>query len=198
MRKPVKTASIFMAAVMAVSFAASCSKKPEATSVPSIINTANTAPAVQREKDPDLGDYLIELTVYEPSGKQKNEKWEQHYRIRNDYALEMYGIFNGKKYSGKKIGITQVEYWDIYEYLKANPLPGQSVAVYMNNPDGWVRNLITYSKDNKVKNKVGGTMASGEAFDKLCEMILNLPKEDEKAAFISNVQTAVNKDYFVG
>lgn len=192
------TASILMAAVMAASFAVSCGKKPAASSAPSIINTANTGPAVQREKDPELGDYLLELTVYEGAGKERNEQWEQHYRIRTDYSLEMYGIFNGKRYSGKKIGVSQNQYWAIYDYLKANPLSGQSISVYMNNPDGWVRNLNTYDKEGKVKDKIGGTMASGEAFDKLCEMILALPSEEERSAFISNVQTSVNKDYYVG
>jgi hypothetical protein len=110
----------------------------------------------------------------------------------------MYGIFNGKRYSGKKIGISQNQYWEIYEYLKTHPLAEQSVSVYMNNPDGWVRYLNTYDKDNKAKDKIGGTMASGEAFDKLGGMILALPKEDDVAAFKTNVQTAVNKDYYVG
>jgi hypothetical protein len=41
-------------------------------------------------------------------------------------------------------------------------------------------------------------MASGEAFDKICELILSFPKEDEKAEFMANVQNAVNKDYYVG
>ncbi len=197
MGKTLRTASMIMAAVMAASFAASCGKKP-AASAPAIINTANTAPAVMREKDPELGDYLLELTVIEAPGKERNEQWERHYRIRNDCALEMYGIFNGKRYSGKKIGISQNQYWEIYDYLKANPLSGQSISVYMNNPDGWVRNLNTYDKEGKVKDKIGGTMATGEAFDKLCGMILALPSEEETAQFISNVQTAVNKDYYVG
>ena len=46
--------------------------------------------------------------------------------------------------------------------------------------------------------KIGGTMASGAAFDRICELILNFPNEEEKAEFIKNVQTAVNKDYYVG
>ena len=110
----------------------------------------------------------------------------------------MYGIFNGKIYRGKKIGLTNVEYKEIYDLVKANPLSNQEVSVYMNNPAGWVRNLISYDKDNKVQTKIGGTMASGAAFDKISELILSFPNAEEKAEFISNVQTAVNKDYFVG
>ena len=41
-------------------------------------------------------------------------------------------------------------------------------------------------------------MASGEIFDKMCSLILSFPNEDEKAEFMSNVQSEVNKDYFVG
>ncbi len=198
MGKAVKTASILMAAAMAVSFASACGKKPEPTNVPSIINTANTGDAPSMAKDPDLGKYLIELTVYEPGTKEKNERWEQHYRIGTDCTLEMYGIFNGKIYRGKKIGLTNLEYKNIYELVKANPLESQEVSVYMNNRDGWVRNLISYDKEDKVKTKIGGTMASGEAFDRICELILSFPNEGEKAEFINNVQTAVNKDYYVG
>ena len=149
-------------------------------------------------KDADLGKYLIELTIYEPSKKEKNERWEQHYRIGTDCTLEMYGIFNGKIYRGKKIGLTNVEYKDIYDLVKANPLESQEVSVYMNNSEGMVRNLISYDKEDKVKTKIGGTMASGDAFDKICELILSFPKEDEKNEFISNVQNSVNKDYYVG
>lgn len=198
MRKALKTASILMAAVMAASIMVSCKKDPAASNRPTIINTVNTGDAPSMAKDPDLGKYLIELTVYDPTDKQKNEKWEQHYRIGTDCTLEMYGIFNGKIYRGKKIGLTNVEYKEIYDLVKANPLEAQEVSVYMNNPDGWVRNLISYTTEDKVKTKIGGTMASGAAFDKICELILSFPNEQEKADFISNVQTAVNKDYFVG
>lgn len=198
MSKALKTASILMAAVMAASVMVSCKKEPEASNKPSIINTAHTGDAPSMAKDPELGKYLIELTVYEPTDKQKNEKWEQHYRVGTDSTLEMYGIFNGKIYRGKKIGLTNVEYKEIYDLVKANPLESQEVAVYMNNPDGWVRNLISYDKDDKVKTKIGGTMASGTAFDKISELILSFPNEQEKGEFMSNVQTAVNKDYFVG
>ena len=198
MRKALKTASIFMAAVMAVSFLVSCKKEPSPSNKPTIINTVSTGDAPSMAKDPDLGKYLIELTVYEPQDKQKNEKWEQHYRIGTDCTLEMYGIFNGKIYRGKKIGLTNLKYKEIYDLVKANPLESQEISVYMNNSDGWVRNLISYDKDDKVKTKIGGTMASGEAFDKICELILSLPKEDEKAEFMNNVQTEVNKDYYVG
>ena len=198
MRKALKTASILMAAVMAASFLVSCKKEPDASNKPSIINTVNTGDAPSMAKDPELGKYLIELTVYDPSSKEKNERWEQHYRIGTDCTLEMYGIFNGKIYRGKKIGLTNVEYKDIYDLVKANPLESQEVSVYMNNPDGWVRNLISYTTEDKVKTKIGGTMASGTAFDKICELILSFPNEQEKNEFISNVQTAVNKDYFVG
>ena len=198
MRKALKTASILMAAVMAASIMVSCKKDPAASNRPTIINTVNTGDAPSMAKDPDLGKYLIELIVYEPTDKQKNEKWEQHYRIGTDCTLEMYGIFNGKIYRGKKIGLTNVEYKEIYNLVKANPLEAQEVSVYMNNPDGWVRNLISYTTEDKVKTKIGGTMASGAAFDKICELILSFPNEQEKADFISNVQTAVNKDYFVG
>ena len=41
-------------------------------------------------------------------------------------------------------------------------------------------------------------MASGAAFDRICELILSFPNEGEKTEFINNVQTAVNKDYYVG
>lgn len=198
MRKALKTASIFMAAVMAVSFLVSCKKEPDPSNKPTIINTVNTGDAPSMAKDPDLGKYLIELTVYEPQDKQKNEKWEQHYRIGTDCTLEMYGIFNGKIYRGKKIGLTNLKYKEIYDLVKANPLESQEISVYMNNSDGWVRNLISYDKEDKVKTKIGGTMASGEAFDKICELILSFPKEDEKAEFMNNVQTEVNKDYYVG
>ena len=198
MRKALKTASIFMAAVMAASFLVSCKKEPAPSNKPTIINTVNTGDAPSMAKDPDLGKYLIELTVYEPQDKQKNEKWEQHYRIGTDCTLEMYGIFNGKIYRGKKIGLTNLKYKEIYDLVKANPLESQEISVYMNNSDGWVRNLISYDKEDKVKTKIGGTMASGEAFDKICELILSFPKEDEKAEFMKNVQTEVNKDYYVG
>lgn len=198
MRNILKTASILMAAVMAASVLVSCKKEPAPSNVPTIINTVNTGDIPSMEKDPDLGKYLIELTVYESAGKEKNERWEQHYRVGTDCTLEMYGIFNGKIYRGKKIGLTNVEYKDIYNLVKANPLESQEVSVYMNNPDGWVRNLISYDKEDKVKTKIGGTMASGVAFDKICELILSFPKEDEKAEFMTNVQTAVNKDYYVG
>ena len=198
MRKALKTASVLMAAVMAASIMVSCKKEPEPYNKPTIINTVNTGDAPSMAKDPDLGKYLIELTVYEPADKQKNEKWEQHYRIGTDATLEMYGIFNGKIYRGKKIGLTNLEYSNIYNLVKANPLEQQEISVYMNNSDGWVRNLISYDKEDKVKTKIGGTMASGEAFDKICELILSFPKEDEKAEFMANVQNAVNKDYYVG
>ena len=198
MRKALKTASILMAAVMAASVMVSCKKEPVASNKPTIINTTNSGDIPSMAKDPDLGDYLIELTVYEPANKEKNEKWEQHYRVHTSGTLEMYGIFNGKIYRGKKIGLTNVEYKDIYDLVKANPLSNQEVSVYMNNPDGWVRNLISYDKDNKVQTKIGGTMASGAAFDKISELILSFPTAEEKNEFISNVQTAVNKDYFVG
>jgi len=197
MRRALKTASILMAAVMAASLLVSCKKEP-AVSKPSIINTVNTGDAPSMAKDPDLGKYLIELTVYDPAEKEKNKKWEQHYRIGTDCTLEMYGIFNGKIYRGKKIGLSNVKYKEIYDLVKANPLESQEVSVYMNNSEGWVRNLISYTTDDKVKTKIGGTMASGAAFDKICELILSFPNEQEKADFISNVQTAVNKDYFVG
>ena len=198
MRKALKTASILIAAVMASSLLVSCKKEPAASNKPSIINTVNTGDAPSMAKDPDLGKYLIELTVYEPSTKEKNERWEQHYRIGTDCTLEMYGIFNGKIYRGKKIGLTNVEYKDIYDLVKANPLESQEVSIYMNNSDGWVRNLISYDKEDKVKTKIGGTLASGAAFDKICELILSFPNETEKSEFMTNVQTAVNKDYFVG
>ena len=198
MRKALKTASILMAAVMAASIMVSCKKEPSPSNKPTIINTVNTGDAPSMAKDPDLGKYLIELTVYEPSDKQKNEKWEQHYRIGTDCTLEMYGIFNGKIYRGKKIGLSNVKYKEIYDLVKANPLEAQEISVYMNNSDGWVRNLISYTTDDKVKTKIGGPMASGAAFDKICELILSFPNEQEKADFFSNVQTAVNKDYFVG
>ena len=198
MSRSLKTASVLMAALMAASFLVSCKKEPAASGKPTIINTVNTGDAPSMAKDPDLGKYLIELTVYEPSTKEKNERWEQHYRIGTDCTLEMYGIFNGKIYRGKKIGLTNLEYKNIYELVKANPLESQEVAVYMNNPDGWVRNLTSYDKEDKVKTKIGGTMASGAAFDRICELILNFPNEEEKAEFIKNVQTAVNKDYYVG
>lgn len=197
MKRTLKTLSVLMAAVIAASFAASC-KKEEPKNVPTIINTVNTGDAPSMAKDPDLGKYLIELTVYEPKDKQKNEKWEQHYRIGTDCTLEMYGIFNGKIYRGKKIGLTNLEYKNIYDLLKSYPLEQQEVSVYMNNSDGWVRNLISYDKEDKVKTKIGGTMASGEAFDKISELILSFPNEQEKTEFINNVQTAVNKDYYVG
>ena len=197
MRKAIKTASILMAAVMAASLLVSCKKEP-AVSKPSIINTVNTGDAPSMAKDPDLGKYLIELTVYDPAEKEKNKKWEQHYRIGTDCTLEMYGIFNGKIYRGKKIGLSNVKYKEIYDLVKANPLESQEVSVYMNNSEGWVRNLISYTTDDKVKTKIGGTMASGEAFDKICELILSYPNEQEKADFITNVQNAVNKDYYVG
>ncbi|MBO4681360.1 MAG: hypothetical protein J5623_05605 [Clostridiales bacterium] len=197
MKRFIKTASVLMAAVMAASFASAC-KKEEPKNVPTIINTVNTGDAPSMAKDPDLGKYLIELTVYEPQDKQKNEKWEQHYRVGTDCTLEMYGIFNGKIYRGKKIGLTNLEYKNIYDLVKANPLEQQEISVYMNNSDGWVRNLISYDKEDKVKTKIGGTMASGDAFDKICELILSFPKEDEKNEFISNVQNSVNKDYYVG
>ena len=198
MRIALKTASILIAAVMAYSLLVSCKKEPAASNKPSIINTVNTGDAPSMAKDPDLGKYLIELTVYEPSTKEKNERWEQHYRIGTDCTLEMYGIFNGKIYRGKKIGLTNVEYKDIYDLVKANPLESQEVSIYMNNSDGWVRNLISYDKEDKVKTKIGGTLASGAAFDKICELILSFPNETEKSEFMTNVQTAVNKDYFVG
>ena len=198
MRKALKTASILIAAVMASSLLVSCKKEPAASNKPSIINTVNTGDAPSMAKDPDLGKYLIELTVYEPSTKEKNERWEQHYRIGTDCTLEMYGIFNGKIYRGKKIGLTNVEYKDIYDLVKANPLESQEVSIYMNNSDGWVRNLISYDKEDKVKTKIGGTLASGATFDKICELILSFPNETEKSEFMTNVQTAVNKDYFVG
>ncbi|MBE7068891.1 MAG: hypothetical protein E7386_00100 [Ruminococcaceae bacterium] len=198
MRKALKTISVLMAAVMAASIMVACKKEPVASNKPTIINTVNTGDAPSMAKDPDLGKYLIELTVYEPADKQKNEKWEQHYRIGTDCTLEMYGIFNGKIYRGKKIGLTNPEYTNIYNLVKANPLEAQEISVYMNNSDGWVRNLISYDKEDKVKTKIGGTMASGEAFDKICELILSFPKEDEKAEFMTNVQNAVNKDYYVG
>lgn len=198
MRKALKTASILLAAVMASSILVSCKKKPVATNKPAIINTVNTGDAPSMAKDPDLGKYLIELTIYEPSKKEKNERWEQHYRIGTDCTLEMYGIFNGKIYRGKKIGLTNVEYKDIYDLVKANPLESQEVSVYMNNSEGLVRNLISYDKEDKVKTKIGGTLASGAAFDKICELILSFPNETEKSEFTTNVQTAVNKDYFVG
>jgi len=198
MRKALKTASILMAAVMAASFMVSCKKDPVASNKPTIINTVNTGDAPSMAKDPDLGKYLIELTIYEPSKKEKNERWEQHYRIGTDCTLEMYGIFNGKIYRGKKIGLTNVEYKDIYDLVKANPLESQEVSVYMNNSEGLVRNLISYDKEDKVKTKIGGTLASGAAFDKICELILSFPNETEKSEFTTNVQTAVNKDYFVG
>lgn len=198
MKRLLKTASVLMAAVMAACFVASCKKEPEPKNVPTIINTVNTGDAPSMAKDPDLGKYLIELTVYEPKDKQKNEKWEQHYRVGTDCTLEMYGIFNGKIYRGKKIGLTNLEYKNIYDLVKANPLEQQEISVYMNNSDGWVRNLISYDKEDKVKTKIGGTMASGDAFDKICELILSFPKEDEKNEFISNVQNSVNKDYYVG
>ena len=198
MSRSLKTASVLMAALMAASFLVSCKKEPAASGKPTIINTVNTGDAPSMAKDPDLGKYLIELTVYEPSTKEKNERWEQHYRIGTDCTLEMYGIFNGKIYRGKKIGLTNLEYKNIYELVKANPLESQEVAVYMNNPDGWVRNLTSYDKEDKVKTKIGGTMASGAAFDRICELILSFPNEEEKAEFIKNVQTAVNKDYYVG
>lgn len=198
MNKTFKTASLLMAAVFAFGFLSSCKKEPAQTNRPTIINTVNTGDIPSMAKDPELGSYLVELLVYEPANKEKNEKWEQHYRVGTDATLEMYGIFNGKIYRGKKIGLTQVEYKEIYDLVKANPLSAQEVSVYMNNKDGWVRNLISYDKDNKVTAKIGGTMASGEAFDKICDMILGFPKDDEKAEFISNVQNAVNKDYFVG
>lgn len=198
MRKALKTISVLMAAVMAASIMVSCKKEPVASNKPTIINTINTGDAPSMAKDPDLGKYLIELTVYEPADKQKNEKWEQHYRIGTDATLEMYGIFNGKIYRGKKIGLTNLEYTNIYNLVKANPLESQEISVYMNNSDGWVRNLISYDKEDKVKTKIGGTMASGDAFDKICELILSFPKEDEKAEFMTNVQNAVNKDYYVG
>ena len=198
MRKALKTISVLMAAVMAASIMVACKKEPVASNKPTIINTVNTGDAPSMAKDPDLGKYLIELTIYEPADKQKNEKWEQHYRIGTDCTLEMYGIFNGKIYRGKKIGLTNLEYTNIYNLVKANPLEAQEISVYMNNSDGWVRNLISYDKEDKVKTKIGGTMASGEAFDKICELILSFPKEDEKAEFMTNVQNAVNKDYYVG
>lgn len=198
MRKALTTISVLMAAVMAASIMVACKKEPVASNKPTIINTVNTGDAPSMTKDPDLGNYLIELTVYEPADKQKNEKWEQHYRIGTDCTLEMYGIFNGKIYRGKKIGLTNLEYTNIYNLVKANPLEAQEISVYMNNSDGWVRNLISYDKEDKVKTKIGGTMASGEAFDKICELILSFPKEDEKAEFMNNVQNAVNKDYYVG
>ena len=198
MSRSLKTASVLMAALMAASFMVSCKKETVSSNRPSIINTVNTGDVPSMEKDPDLGKYLIELTVYEPSTKEKNERWEQHYRIGTDCTLEMYGIFNGKIYRGKKIGLTNLEYKNIYELVKANPLESQEVAVYMNNPDGWVRNLTSYDKEDKVKTKIGGTMASGAAFDRICELILSFPNEDEKAEFNKNVQTAVNKDYYVG
>ena len=198
MSRSLKTASVLMAALMAASFMVSCKKETVSSNRPSIINTVNTGDVPSMEKDPDLGKYLIELTVYEPSTKEKNERWEQHYRVGTDFTLEMYGIFNGKIYRGKKIGLTNLEYKNIYELVKANPLESQEVAVYMNNPDGWVRNLTSYDKEDKVKTKIGGTMASGAAFDRICELILSFPNEDEKAEFIKNVQTAVNKDYYVG
>jgi len=198
MRKALKTASILLAAVMASSILVSCKKEPAVTNKPTIINTVNTGDAPSMAKDPDLGKYLIELTIYEPSKKEKNERWEQHYRIGTDCTLEMYGIFNGKIYRGKKIGLTNVEYKDIYDLVKANPLESQEVSVYMNNSEGLVRNLISYDKEDKVKTKIGGTLASGAAFDKICELILSFPNETEKSEFTTNVQTAVNKDYFVG
>ena len=198
MRKALKTASILLAAVMASSILVSCKKEPVATNKPTIINTVNTGDAPSMAKDPDLGKYLIELTIYDPSKKEKNERWEQHYRIGTDCTLEMYGIFNGKIYRGKKIGLTNVEYKDIYDLVKANPLESQEVSVYMNNSEGLVRNLISYDKEDKVKTKIGGTLASGAAFDKICELILSFPNETEKSEFTTNVQTAVNKDYFVG
>ena len=196
MRKALKTASILMAAVMAASLLVSCKKEP-AVSKPSIINTVNTGDAPSMAKDPELGKYLIELTVYEPTDKKQNEKWEQHYRIGTDCTLEMYGIFNGKIYRGKKIGLTNVEYKDIYDLVKANPLEAQEISVYM-NANGWVRNLTSYTTDDKVKTKIGGPMASGAAFDKICDLILSFPNEQEKNEFTTNVQSAVNKDYFVG
>ena len=125
MRIALKTASILIAAVMASSLLVSCKKEPAASNKPSIINTVNTGDAPSMAKDPDLGKYLIEHTVYEPSTKEKNERWEQHYRIGTDCTLEMYGIFNGKIYRGKKIGLTNVEYKDIYDLVKANPLESQ-------------------------------------------------------------------------
>ena len=198
MRIALKTASILIAAVMASSLLVSCKKEPAASNKPTIINTVNTGDVPSMAKDPDLGKYLIELTVYEPSTKEKNERWERHYRIGTDCTLEMYGIFNGKIYRGKKIGLTNVEYKDIYDLVKANPLESQEVSIYMNNSDGWVRNLISYDKEDKVKTKIGGTLASGAAFDKICELILSFPNETEKSEFMTNVQTAVNKDYFVG
>lgn len=198
MSKALKTASILMATVLAACFVSSCKKEPAPSNKPTIINTVNSGDVPTIEKDPDLGDYLIELTVYEPANKERNERWEQHYRIRTDGTLEMYGIFNGKIYRGKKIGLTQVEYKEIHDLVKANPLASQEVSVYMNNPDGWVRNLISYDKDNKVSNKIGGTMASGAVFDKMCDLILGFPNEEEKAEFTKNVQNEVNKDYFVG
>ena len=198
MRRALKTASVLIAALMAASVMVSCKKETSPSNRPTIINTVNTGDAPSMAKDPDLGKYLIELTIYEPADKQKNEKWEQHYRIGTDCTLEMYGIFNGKIYRGKKIGLTNLEYTNIYNLVKANPLEAQEISVYMNNSDGWVRNLISYDKEDKVKTKIGGTMASGEAFDKICELILSFPKEDEKAEFMTNVQNAVNKDYYVG
>ena len=198
MRNAAKTTCILLAAMITASFAASCKKEPAATNRPTIINTVNTGDAPSVAKDPDLGDYLIELSVYEPADKEKNERWEQHYRVRTDGTLEMYGIFNGKIYRGKKIGLTTVEYKEIYDLVKANPLASQEVSVYMNNPDGWVRNLISYDKENKVSNKIGGTMANGAAFDQICNLILSFPNAEEKAEFTKNVQTEVNKDYFVG
>lgn len=197
MRKALKTASILMAAVIAASLLVSCKKEPVASNKPSIINTVNTGDAPSMAKDPELGKYLIELTVYEPTDKKQNEKWEQHYRIGTDCTLEMYGIFNGKIYRGKKIGLTNVEYKDIYDLVKANPLEAQEISVYM-NANGWVRNLTSYTTDDKVKTKIGGTMASGAAFDKICDLILSFPNEQEKNEFTTNVQSAVNKDYFVG
>lgn len=198
MRRALKTASVLIAALMAASVMVSCKKETSPSNRPTIINTVNTGDAPSMAKDPDLGKYLIELTVYDPGNKEKNERWEQHYRIGTDCTLEMYGIFNGKVYRGKKIGLTNLEYKNIYELVKANPLETQEVAVYMNNPDGWVRNLISYDKEDKVKTKIGGTMASGTAFDRICELILSFPNEGEKTEFINNVQTAVNKDYYVG
>jgi uncharacterized protein YxeA len=198
MKRALKTASILLAAVTAASFTVSCKKETVQTNRPTIINTVSTDDVAQVEKDPDFGDYLVELSVYEPENKEKNERWEQRYRVRTDGTLEMYGIFNGKIYRGKKIGLTTTEYKEIHDLVKSNPPASQEVSVYMNNSEGWVRNLISYDKDNKVKDKVGGTMASGEIFDKMCSLILSFPNEDEKAEFMSNVQSEVNKDYFVG
>ena len=63
MRIALKTASILIAAVMASSLLVSCKKEPAASNKPSIINTVNTGDAPSMAKDPDLGKYLIELTV---------------------------------------------------------------------------------------------------------------------------------------